>query len=273
MKKHLMYILSILPALALVGCCSSAPKSPTTPYDGVAHPSQVILTSAAVSSGTDTISMGVCVYLPQDYSEAQTYPVLYLLHGSGDDETGWVVKGNMQAIMDSLITSGSTVPMVVIMPNGYAEHYNTWFGTDIPEPEQRHWMDGYFETFFPSLMDWTAEHYSVYTDKAHTAIAGLSMGGYHTIHVAGLLQGRFDYVGPFSAVEKVLPQLDTVMTGNPRLFWMAIGEDDFLYRNNVQMRAYMDERGYTYTYHESQGGHDWPNWMDYLRLFTPQLFH
>jgi enterochelin esterase family protein len=253
--------------------------------------SQVVVTSYPSTIG----EAGVAVYLPAEYAISKTnYPVLYLLHGSGDDETGWLTKGRAKAILDSLITNQLCTPMIVVMPNGYLEqtgkHYSK--GT-------RLWMESTFEENFSQLIAWTEAHFRTITDKQHRAIAGLSMGGFHTMHTAALLNQSFDYVGIFSALyvpymsehraERTLAISDLALSDKPayqhteallaqqfatppQLYWIACGKEDFLYQDNVVYRQYLDEKQYPYEYHESTGGHSWKNWMDYLTIFAQRIF-
>ena len=236
---------------------------------------------------------GVSVYLPAGYAESNlAYPVLYLLHGSGDDETGWLTKGKAKYILDSLITNELSRPMIVVMPNGYLEQ------TGQARPT-RLWMESTFEENFSQLIAWTEAHYRTLSNKENRAIAGLSMGGFHTMHTAALLNQSFDYVGIFSALyvphmgqphsertleisalalsDKAAYQqtealLQQQFADAPQLYWIACGKEDFLYEDNVIYRQYLDEKHYPYEYHESEGGHSWNNWMDYLTIFAQRLF-
>ena len=254
-------------------------------------PSQVVVTSYSSTIG----EAGVAVYLPAEYAISKTnYPVLYLLHGSGDDETGWLTKGRAKAILDSLITNQLCTPMIVVMPNGYLEQTGKHYSK-----ETRLWMESTFEENFSQLIAWTEAHFRTFTDKQHRAIAGLSMGGFHTMHTAALLNQSFDYVGIFSALyvpymsehraERTLAISDLALSDKPayqhteallaqqfatppQLYWIACGKEDFLYQDNVVYRQYLDEKQYPYEYHESTGGHSWKNWMDYLTIFAQRIF-
>ena len=276
----------IILALLLIVCVGCTSKAKLTNEQ-----SQVIVTSYPSSIG----EAGVAIYLPEGYATSKTdYPVLYLLHGSGDDETGWLTKGKAKAILDSLITNQLCQPMIVVMPNGYLEQTGKYY-----PKESRLWMESTFEENFDQLMVWTEAHYRTINDKQHRAIAGLSMGGFHTMHTAALLNQSFDYVGIFSALyvphtrqphsERIIEmsalalsdkpayqQTDTLLAQQfanpPRLYWIACGVDDFLYEDNVIYRQYLDEKRYPYEYHESAGGHSWKNWMDYLTIFVQRLF-
>ena len=270
----------------LIACVSCCPKAKQTDA-----PSQVVVTSYPSSIG----EAGVAVYLPEGYAASEEdYPVLYLLHGSGDDETGWMTKGRAKAILDSLIINELCRPMIVVMPNGYLEQTGRYY-----DPESRLWMESTFEENFSQLIAWTEMHYRAINDKQHRAIAGLSMGGFHTMHTAALLNQSFDLVGIFSALyaphtkqphsERTIEMSALALSDKPayqqteallqqqfatppQLYWIACGVEDFLYEDNVIYRQYLDEKQYPYEYHESAGGHSWQNWMDYLTIFAQRLF-
>lgn len=270
--------------LLLIACVGCVPKAKQVNAE-----SQVVLTTYPSSVGES----GVAIYLPEGYANSTNdYPVLYLLHGSGDDETGWLTKGRVKAILDSLISIEQCLPMIVVMPNGYLEQ------TGIIAQE-RLWMDASFEDNFSQLIAWTEAHYRTINDKQHRAIAGLSMGGFHTMHTAALLNQSFDYVGIFSGLfvpymrkdrdkrssdvslwaESNKPTysnteqlLQEQFANPPQWYWIACGKEDFLYDHNVEYRKYLDQKQYPYEYHESEGGHSWQNWMDYLTIFVKLLF-
>ena len=279
MKSRMLLLLLI----ACAGCCPKA-----TQTNGR---SEVVVTSYPASIG----EAGVAVYLPEGYTTSkEEYPVLYLLHGSGDDETGWMTKGKAKAILDSLITNQLCPPMIVVMPNGYLEQTGRYYA-----PESRLWMESTFEENFSNLIAWTEAHYRTIADKQHRAIAGLSMGGFHTMHTAALLNQAFDYVGIFSALyvphtkqphnernieisalaqsdKPAYQQTEALLREQfatpPQVYWIACGVEDFLYEDNVIYRQYLDEQQYPYEYHESAGGHSWQNWMDYLTIFAQKIF-
>jgi enterochelin esterase family protein len=279
MKSKILLLLLI----ACAGCCPKATQTNSR--------SEVVVTSYPASIG----EAGVAVYLPEGYTTSQeAYPVLYLLHGSGDDETGWMTKGKAKAILDSLITNQLCPPMIVVMPNGYLEQTGRYYA-----PESRLWMESTFEENFSNLIAWTEAHYRTIADKQHRAIAGLSMGGFHTMHTAALLNQAFDYVGIFSALyvphtkqphnernieisalaqsdKPAYQQTEALLAQQfatpPQVYWIACGVEDFLYEDNVIYRQYLDEQQYPYEYHESAGGHSWQNWMDYLTIFAQKIF-
>lgn len=231
----------------------------------------------------------ITVYTPAGYENGKdSYPVLYLLHGSGGDENAWNELGRATQILDNLIGRGICPPMIVVMPNGNmatpAAPGETPAGLTVPTPRLPKTMDGLFETHFPELVNFIDEHYRTIPEKRARAIAGLSMGGFHSAQISKEYPDMFDYVGLFSAVYRPMDgtkspiyddfdaKLARQFAANPHLYWIAIGTDDFLYDANVEYRQKLDLAGYTYTYHESDGGHIWRNWRNYLREFLPLLF-
>lgn len=231
------------------------------------------------------------VYTPAGYEQnrKQKYPVFYLLHGAGGDEEAWMDLGRTSQILDNLIAQGKAEPMIVVMTNGNAgevaapgqcpEGFER-----VPGMQQRGMMEGSFEMHFPDVVKYIENNYRVYKDKKHRAIAGLSMGGYHSMHISKYYPDMFDYVGLFSAAARFhensecpvyqneKAQIDVQFAKKPALYWIAIGNTDFLYDENVRLRQYLDEKGYEYEYHESDGGHIWRNWRIYLTEFVPRLF-
>ena len=241
-------------------------------------------------SPTLKMTRRMTVYTPAGYekNKKQKYPVLYLLHGAGGDEDAWQEIGRTVHIMDNLIAQGKIEPMIVVMPNGFAgETAAPGEGSDglkVPAFQQRGMMDGGYEMSFMDVVNHIESNYRVYKDKKHRAIAGLSMGGYHSLHISKYYPDMFDYVGLFSAAawlrdqegvdvyQNQKEQLITQFSKKPALYWIAIGDDDYLYKSNVQFREILDEIGAEYEYHESKEGHIWRNWRVYLAMFTQRLF-
>ena len=144
-------------------------------------------------------------------------------------------------------------------------------------------MDGSFETMFDDVVEWVDAHYRTKTKADSRAIAGLSMGGFHSMQISKLYPTMFDYVGLFSAAifrgkegvviyEDLEPKLKQQFSEGVELYWIAIGKDDFLYDENVKYRELLDKLELNYVYHESEGGHIWRNWRCYLTEFVQMLF-
>ena len=229
------------------------------------------------------------IYTPPGYEQSnEEFPVLYLLHGAGGDEEAWIALGRTAQIMDNLIAQGKAKPMIVVMPNGNViqdaapgEGNEGMYKPAFMIPKT---MDGTYEGSFKDIIKFVETNYQVKADKAHRAIAGLSMGGYHTMHISRYYPNTFDYMGLFSAA--IMPREDatsnvysdidgtlkTQMDNGYKLYWIAIGKTDFLYDANKEYRAKLDDMGMPYEYVESEGGHIWRNWRVYLTQFAPQLF-
>lgn len=230
------------------------------------------------------------IYTPAGYEQSgQEYPVLYLLHGAGGDEEAWMTLGRTAQIMDNLIAQGKAKPMIVVMPNGNVIQdaapgagHQGYYKPQFMMPKT---MNGQYEASFPDIVNFVESQYRVKKDKAHRAIAGLSMGGFHAMHISRLYPNTYDYVGLFSAA--IMPRADQDAAGvyqnidqtlavqkanGTALYWIAIGKTDFLYQANVDYRQKLDALNMPYVYRESEGGHIWRNWRIYLREFVPQLF-
>jgi Enterochelin esterase and related enzymes len=229
------------------------------------------------------------VYTPAGYEKGtETYPVFYLLHGMGGDEEAWVTLGRTIQIMDNLIAQGKAKPMIVVMPNGNvsqdAAPGESSKGMNKPNFQLPRTMDGGMEESFPDIVKFVESTFRVDKQKSSRAIGGLSMGGFHSLHISKEYPDLFDYVGLFSAA--ILPRdgaeshiyanqdekLKVQFGKNPKLYWIAIGTTDFLYEANTNYRKMLDEKGYKYIYRESGEGHIWKNWRIYLSEFAPMLF-
>lgn len=229
------------------------------------------------------------VYTPAGYDRnSERYPVLYLLHGMGGDEEAWMTLGRTSQILDNLIAAGKVKPMIVVMPNGNVDMEaapgENHYGLAQPTTALPKTMEGTYESSFKDIVNFVDKTYRTKADKAHRAIAGLSMGGFHSCHISKLYPDLFDYVGLFSAAinprgnkdsyvyTDVEGKLKAQFAEKPKLYWIAIGNQDFLYKDNEEFRKLLDAGNYPYEYLETEGGHTWSNWRDYLVRFTQRLF-
>ena len=229
------------------------------------------------------------VYTPAGYeTSGKRYPVFYLLHGMGGDEEAWIALGRTSQILDNLIAQGKAKPMIVVMTNGNAAQEaapgESSLGFAAPSMNQPKTMEGSFETAFPDVVKFIDKNFRTLANKKNRAIAGLSMGGFHSMHISKQYPDMFDYVGLFSAA--IMPgkdvkspiyddlegKLKIQFAKKPALYWIGIGNTDFLYKANEDYRKMLDEKGYKYTYYETGEGHIWKNWRIYLTEFAPLLF-
>jgi enterochelin esterase family protein len=229
------------------------------------------------------------VYTPPGYEKSkENYPVLYLLHGAGGDEEAWITLGRTAQILDNLIAQGKAKPMLVVMPNGNAsqsaapgESKEGFYTPDFIQPDM---FSGDTEKAFGDVIQFIESEYRVKKEKSSRAIAGLSMGGFHTIIISANYPQTFDYMGVFSAALFQPKEADSEMylniekklkaqkENNYKLYWKAIGKTDFLYKEATDFRNLLNSMNFNYTYKESEGGHTWSNWRGYLSEFAPLIF-
>lgn len=228
------------------------------------------------------------VYTPAGYeTSGQRYPVFYLLHGAGGDEEAWMTLGRASQILDNLIAQGKAKPMIVVMTNGNANQEaapDQSADRKDKEGNAQRMMQGAFEQSFPDVMKFIEKNYRTINKKSARAIAGLSMGGFHTLHISKYYPDTFDYVGLFSAAifprqgsespvyQDMEGKLKTQFAKKPALYYIAIGNQDFLYKANEEFRQLLDKNGLKYVYKETGEGHIWKNWRIYLSDFAPRLF-
>lgn len=228
-------------------------------------------------SSTLGIKRRAHVYTPPGYMMGSTkYPVLYLVHGAGDSDDSWTSIGHANYIVDNLIAAGKAKPMVIVMPFGHTP--------DRPNADMLSNTD-FGEDLHKDLIPFVEAHFRTLNGRTTRAMAGLSMGGAHTLQFGLTRPDRFGYVGIFSMglfdttqvriyQERHSADLARGASGAEafKLVYYAIGKDDFLYNTVAPTRAVFDKSGLKYVYHESAGGHTWMNWRDYLADFAPKLF-
>lgn len=240
-------------------------------------------------SPTLELTRRISIYTPPGYeSSKQKYPVLYLLHGMGGDEEAWLNSGRSAQILDNLIAKGKIKPMIVVMPNGNAvqeaapgKSSLNFYKPNMMLPKT---MEGSMESSFPDILKFVEKNYRTINKKSARAIAGLSMGGFHSLHISKENPDKFDYVGLFSAAimpfentnspiyENFEGKLKLQFEKKPKLYWIGIGKTDFLYQANVDFRKTLDKNAYNYVYFENEKGHIWKNWRIYLTEFTQLIF-
>lgn len=220
------------------------------------------------------------IYTPPGYdmNTAEKYPVLYLLHGGGEDERGWSTQGKTDLILDNLIAEKKAKPMLVVMMDGnmgagglagFNENVLRFFESELKQ----------------AVMPFVEKNYRAETDAGNRALAGLSMGGLQTLYAGIKNTDMFSYLGVFSSgwfadrTELSNPQYDFMKANTVRInsnlksLWVSMGgKEDIAYNNCKIMLAKFDEMGIKYKYNEYPGGHTWPVWRNNLYNFAQLLF-
>jgi enterochelin esterase family protein len=235
-------------------------------------------------SKTMGVTRWLWIYTPPNYDRSGAkYPVLYLLHGNGEAQNGWVMNGRASIILDNLIAEKKALPMVVVMPQGHALQ-----GANVgPLVRLSGETDMFSKRFAPDLLQDViplVEHsYRVYADADHRAIAGLSMGGGQALSIGLLNSNLFHYVLGYSAAvgrpfmnadaefQEALAKPDALNT-RLRLLWVGCGRQDFLFQANRQFVDLLKNKGVNVLYHETEGSHVWSIWRNYLNETVPLLF-
>lgn len=210
------------------------------------------------------------VYLPPTYFESkEKLPVLYLMHGGGEDETGWVNQGRTDIILDNLIAQGKAKEMIIAMLDGNTRDFESELLND--------------------CVPFVEKNFRVKADAEHRGLAGLSMGGIQTLNTIVPHPELFAYVGVFSSGwfatpgpfgggdnEKMYKMMedkkDFYNKQFKEFFFTMGGEEDIAFNNCKVMRARLDKIGIKYSYFETPGGHTWPVWRESLYQFAQKLF-
>lgn len=222
------------------------------------------------------------IYTPPGYTKKDSgrYPVLYLVHGAGDNDDSWTTIGHADRILDQLIAAGKVRPMIVVMPDGHTPRQTR--GMDFSR-------DDFGQDLIRDLIPLIDATYRTIPTAEARAMAGLSMGGALTLREGLVRPGTFQWIGVFSmgvgvggmagvdpkAVADYISRNAAALKqagASMRLVYYAMGKDDFIHSAVVPTRAMFDRFGIAHVYHESEGGHTWDNWRDYLADFAPRLF-
>lgn len=245
------------------------------------------------------------VYTPPGYDarRAQPYPVLYLLHGLGDDAERWMNGGAANHILDNLIAQKKAVPMVVVTPLGYGVSGGP------AGARSAEMFPGYAKILFEEVMPTVGKAYNVSSNREQRAIAGLSMGGAETLYVGLNNLDKFAWIGAFSSAQvmwnsampnagngagrgagggrgeggpammdeavfaKMFPNLDAKANSRLRMLWITCGTSDSLIGVNRQFKSWLKSKGVAFTEQEvADVGHVWPYWRQNLAEMVPQLF-
>ncbi len=222
----------------------------------------------------------VLIYTPPGYQpdQATKLPVLYLLHGNGEIESGWVQYGRANLIADSLLADGRMKPMIIVMPKGHAYKPGETPAPGVPVGtafKASVFKEDLFETIIPLV----EMRFRVKTDQPNRAIMGLSMGGAQSFSIGLGHLDRFSHVGLFSAGGSSSPEVLAKLTADPqfaneklKLLWIGCGRLDRGFGGVEKLTAELTKAGIRHTFKPSEGAHVWPNWREYLAETLPQLF-
>jgi enterochelin esterase-like enzyme len=245
------------------------------------------------------------VYTPPGYETSkERYPVFYLLHGGGGDEDAWYTLGRANLVLDNLIAQKKAKPMIVVMPNGNPNQYAAP-GAGLPAVPMQYpgrgagpatpaapgaapaakpaammmaYAGSYPESLAKDIIPFIEKNYRVLVNKDNRAVAGLSMGGGHTVTVTNNNPEMFGYIGVWSAGarnadEAFEKQLAAIKAAGVKLYFVGCGlKDSMALEGSRNLANLLQKQGIKYTLRETPGGHSWFNWRIYLGEFAQQLF-
>ncbi len=222
------------------------------------------------------------IYTPPGYDSAvnEKYPVLYILHGGGEDETGWATQGKANLILDNLIAEEKAKPMLIVMPDA-----NLGAGGFNPNAIENG-MKMFEREMKEAIIPFVEKNYRAKTGANDRALAGLSLGGMHTLYTGINNTNMFAYLGVFSS-GWIIPMMNNFadaqyafikdnadkINNNLKVLWISEGgKEDIAYKNGQIMVNKLDELNIKHTYYEYPGGHTWPVWRNDLYNFAQLLF-
>jgi len=214
------------------------------------------------------------VYTPPGYSKDKKYPVLYLLHGIGGDETEWERYAHPDIMLDNLLAEKKVVPMIVVMPNGRAQKNDRAEGDVFRSaPAFANFERDLLDDVIPAI----ESRYSVQADREHRALAGLSMGGGQSLNFGLAHLDTFAWVGGFSSAPNTKPPAELVpdpaaATRQLKLLWLACGNKDGLINVSQGVHAYLKEKGVPHVWHVDSYAHEPMEWKNNLYLFVQRIF-
>ncbi len=263
---------SLLPSASTINYPGDGPQF----YDEQDVPHGVVHTHH-YHSKLENASRRLNVYTPPGYDPAKKYPVLYLFHGYSDNDRGWIDLGRANFILDNLIDEKKAVPMIIVMPFGYSEprpgdngdDWGDWALNVVPRYER---------DIMNEIIPLVEGAYSTAKGRENRAVAGLSMGGGQSLYVGLKNLDSFAWVGAFSAAANpklhgpLLATSSAKINASLKLFWIAIGEDDFLLQANKEFTGDLKAKGIKHEFYLTEGPHTWWVWHRYLRDFSQRLF-
>jgi len=236
------------------------------------------------SSKTLDTARRAYIYTPPNYEKSSDrYPVLYLLHGAGGDDSGWTESGHSNLILDNLMADGKLKPLIVVMPYGYA--YPPISPLAAGADAMKRQRSGFERDLIDDLIPFVQANYRAYSDRDHRAIAGLSLGGGQALGIGLSHLDVFSRVAGFSAALGAVtsPQAGGLdfhalvtdskkVNAQLKLLWVGCGTDDTLYKSNQEFSGMLKASGVQHTFRSSEGAHTWLVWRRYLNEVAPLLF-
>jgi enterochelin esterase-like enzyme len=234
-------------------------------------------------STVQEVNRKLYVYTPPGYnfSSSKKYPVFYLRHGGGGNETSWYIEGCAAMILDNLIAEGKIIPMIVVMTNGNLENQT------VGGAYSKEGISAMTEELFKDVVPLIEKHYKVYTDKGHRAIAGLSMGGGQSFYMGLRNIDKFSWIGSFSSgifggiqgltfdAEKEVPGILTnseYFNKQLKLLYLSVGEQDPRMEFTNKVVDQFRQNNLHLKYETFEGTHEWKVWKHSLRNFLQLLF-
>ena len=246
------------------------PAGITAKREGIPHGKREMVEYDSKTVGT---KRKMQVYTPPGYTADQKYPVLYLLHGIGGDETEWERFAQPDVLLDNLIADGKAVPMILVMPNGRAQkddRANAGMGA---APAFAAFERDLLDDVIPAIQS----RYSTYTNRENRALAGLSMGGGQTLNFGLTHLDTFAWLGGFSSAPNTKSPKELVpdpaaAKDQLKLLWISCGNKDGLIRISQGMHTYLKENNVPHIWHVDGNGHDATHWRNNLWLFSQRIF-
>jgi enterochelin esterase-like enzyme len=250
---------------------ADAPTGFNVKREDIAHGRMEMIEYDSKTVGT---KRKMLVYTPPGYSADRKYPVLYLLHGIGGDETEWQRFTSPDVSLDNLLAEEKLVPMIVVMPNGRAQANDRAEGNIYSHaPAFANFEQDLLQDVIPAI----ESRYSVLADREHRALAGLSMGGGQSLNFGLGHLDTFAWVGAFSPAPNTKPPEQLVpdpaaATQKLKLLWLSCGNKDGLIRISQGLHTYLKEKNIPHVWHVDSNAHDSPEWRNNLHLFSQRLF-
>jgi len=249
-------------------------------FDEVQHVPHGILQNIKYQSSSLNKLRGMTVFLPAEYqqNQQQKFPVLYLRHGGGDNETSWTqAAGKADVILENLVAEKKAKPMIIVMTNGLID--GSWAGGSSKDG-----IEQLEKELLADVIPYIEKNFRVIDDQKSRAIAGLSMGGGQAYIIGLKNQDKFSYIGEFSAgllsdaafdINERVPSVFSnpkKVNQNIKLLWIACGKDDPRYQGHLALDYTLKEKDINHEFHDSQGGHEWRFWREQLHAFMQRIF-